>query len=167
MSKSFFDLSIRNNTQEKQLEYLPLMAVDNLLICSKDYARENQLFELKDLNDRHCFIVRHGQRSKSWQSLLAQQPLSFESHANKQVISNSFGMLAAVETGLGVAVLPTYFVYSHIQGKTLDNIQVISSSMTATEYYLAYQDSFMARSWAARIKKVIIDNTSLDFPVND
>ena len=162
LSKSFFDLSIRNNTQEKQLEYLPLMSIDNLLICSKRYAQDNKLFDLQDLSAHHCFIVRDSQRSKSWQSLLTQSVIDYQTHVNKQVISNSFGILAAVEANLGVAVLPKHFIANVNDGNTMDHIQIVSSSMSATQYYIAYQDSFMARNWAQRIKKVLIENTQFN-----
>jgi DNA-binding transcriptional LysR family regulator len=162
LSKSFFDLSIRNNTQEKQIEYLPLLAIDNLLICSKRYAHDNKLYDLNDLAAHHRFIVRDSQRSKSWQSLLSQSPIDYQTHANKQVISNSFGMLAAVDANLGVAVLPKYFISSLSEANTMEHIQIVSSDMSSTQYYIAYQDSFMARNWAQRIKQVLVDHTQFD-----
>ncbi len=162
LSKSFFDLSIRNNTLEKQLEYLPLMGIDNLLICSKHYAHSNNLYDLAQLSAQHRFIVRDAQRSQSWQSLLEHSVIDFAEHANKQVISNSFGILAAVEAGLGVAVVPKYFVSNLGTGELMEDIHIISDSMRPTEYYIAYQDSFMARSWAQRMKQVVIESVRLE-----
>ena len=151
--KSEFDFSIRNNTNESGLEYLPLMTTKNILVCSRHYALTNQLFKFDDLTESHRVIVRSTVKSNTWEKLFLKHDKCFHKHNNMQVINNSFGIYQAVIANAGVGVLPEYFVDNNDEG-----LHIFNENMSETPYYLAYQPSYLAKKWAALIKTKIINN---------
>lgn len=152
--KSEFDFSIRNNTSESGLEYLPLMATKNLLVCSRRYAFTNQLSKFDEITELHRVIVRSAVKSNTWEKLFLKHGKCFHKHNNMQVINNSFGIYQAIIANAGLGVLPEYFVdNSNDQG-----LHIFNENMSETPYYLAYQPSYLAKKWATLIKNKIINN---------
>lgn len=152
--KSKFDFSIRNNTIESGLEYLPLMAVKNILVCSDQYASINQIATFDEISEQHRIIVRHAAKSNTWETLFLKYDKCFQEHTNKQVINNSFAIYQAVIGHGGVGVLPEYFV----DQTNCQALYVFKESLSTTHYYLAYQPSYIANKWAVLIKDNIINN---------
>lgn len=152
--KSKFDFSVRNNTNESGLEYLSLMAAKNILVCSEQYAKTNQLSKFDDINELHRIIVRSSVKSNTWEKLFLKHSKHFHLHKNMQVINNSFGLYQAIISNAGIGILPEYFV-----DKTNNNgLYIFDESVSETPYYLAYQPSYVAKKWATLIKTHITKN---------
>jgi len=152
--KSEFDFSIRNNTNESGLEYLPLMAMKNLLVCSRHYAIANQFLKFDDITELHRIIVRSAEKSNTWEKLFLKHGKYFHQHNNMQVINNSFGIYQAIIANAGVGVLPEYFV----DNSDDEGLYTFEEDMSETPYYLAYQPSYLAKKWATLIKNKIVNN---------
>ncbi len=158
LKKGQFDFSIRNNTDEPELEYLPLVAVKNHLFCSKDYADKHNLYVFKDLTDTHRLIVRNAVKSRSWDSLFERYNKSFQAHENKQVINNSFAIQQALLADAGIGILSDYFI-EQLPSKKL---HIFADPISSTQLYLAYQPSYIANRWAALIKNKITNNGNVE-----
>lgn len=154
LKNSMFDFSIRNNENETELEYYPLLSVDNVLICSKDYAERHRLLDFKDISNEQQLIVRERAKSRSWEALFEKHQLSYRDWPNKQVINNSFGIFEAVICHQGLAILPRYFLTeNHHEG-----LYTFPDSVTSTQFYLAFQPSYLARQWANVIQNIVVEN---------
>lgn len=152
--KSQFDFSIRNNTNESGLEYLPLMTAKNLLVCSQRYALTNKLTIFNEINEQHRVIVRNSVKSNTWEKLFIKHGRCFHKHQNMQVINNTFGIYQAIVANTGIGVLPEYFVtQSNSKG-----LYIFKENMSETPYFLAYQPSYIAKKWATLIKDNIINH---------
>lgn len=154
LKKSRFDFSIRNKTDEGGLEYLPLIALKNLLLCSQNYANSNSVFTFEQINEQHRLIVRSAEKSNTWEQLFQQYNKNFQNHENMQVINNSFGIYQALIADAGVVILPEYFV----DKTNCKNLYVFDDTLNETQFYLAFQPSYIAKKWAARIKNQIIES---------
>jgi DNA-binding transcriptional LysR family regulator len=150
--KSRFDFSIRNNTDEVNLEYLDLIDVKNIILCSQNYAKKHDFYSMDNLNENHRLIVRNASKSKTWENLFKSKSEKFITHQNKQIINNSFGILQAVNADAGIAILPEYF----IDNTNRNNLHLLETPIISTTFYLAYQPSYISKKWASKIKKKII-----------
>lgn len=150
--KSQFDFSIRNNTNESGLEYLPLMAAKNLLVCSQRYALTNKLTIFDEINEQHRVIVRSSVKSNTWEKLFIKHGKCFHKHLNMQVINNTFGIYQAIIANTGIGVLPEYFVTQ----SNCEELYIFKENISETPYFLAYQPSYIAKQWATLIKDNII-----------
>ena len=152
--KSHFDFAIRNNKSESDVMYLELLSIENLVVCSKQYAHINNLETASDIKQEHKLIVRNKTKSKSWESVFNKKGSEFSNHQNKQLITNSFGMLESTLSSFGIAILPKYFISS---SSVKNNLSVLSN-VEPTTFYLTYQDSPVSERWANYIKKIILSN---------
>ena len=155
LARSEFDLSIRNNKSEQGLEYLELVEIENVLFCSENYAQKYKITQFSDINNIHRLLVRDKNKSNSWGSIFNSSGQCFSAHQNKQIISNSFGIMEAANSGLGIGILPRYFVEPQLKSNKLRLIQTIPATIKPTKFYLAYQKSTMAHIWALKVKKVV------------
>ena len=151
--RSNFDFSIRNNTKEEGLEYLSLLNATNLLVCSQDYAHKNQLNVFSDITKKHRLITRNAHKSNTWENIFIKHGKLFQTHKNIQVINNSFGIQEAMIAGTGIAILPDYFIEHHYK----DKIFIFNELINKTEFFLAYQPSYIAKKWANKIRTSIIN----------
>lgn len=154
LKQSQFDFSIRNKTDESGLEYVPLVSLRNVLICSHQYANTQQVLSFEQINVNHRLIVRNALRSNTWEQLFQQYGASFHQHKNMQVINNSFGIYQAIIANAGIAILPEYFV----DESNYHKLYVFNEPLNQTEFYLAFQPSYVAKKWANRIKSCILDS---------
>lgn len=154
LKQSRFDFSIRNKTDDSGLEYLPLMALKNLLLCSRHYADSNNVFTFGHVNEHHRLIVRNAVRSNTWEKLFQQYGKNYLHHKNMQVINNSFGIYQAVIADAGVGILPEYFV----DQTNYKQLHIFDEPLNETQFFLAFQPSYIAKKWAARIKVHIIES---------
>ncbi|OLQ94292.1 hypothetical protein BIY21_00390 [Vibrio ponticus] len=154
LKRSRFDFSIRNKTDESGLEYIPLVSLKNILVCSRHYSSSNQISAFEHINDSHRLIVRNPLRSNTWEQLFQQYGQSFHQHSNMQVINNSFGIYQAIVANAGIAILPEYFVdeTNHQQ------LYLFDEPLNETQFYLAFQPSYVAKRWADRIKSTILNS---------
>lgn len=150
--QSGFDFSVRNETEETDLEYLPLIAVKNVLMCSKRFAQENGVSTFSQINDQHRIIVRNSQKSNTWEKLFATHGRRFQQHQNKQVITNSFGIHRAIMESSGIGILSEYF----IDVVNYDELYLFKETISETQFYLAFQSSYIAAKWAEVIRDKII-----------
>lgn len=154
LQNSHFDFAIRNNQDEKGVEYLKLLSIENLVICSKQYAQTNNLNAPSDIKNEHKLIVRNKTNSKSWESIFSKNGNIFTHHQNKQLITNSFGMMESTLAGFGIAILPKYFV----SDSNIKNRLSILGDVEPTTFYLAYQDSPVTKKWANHIKRILLSD---------
>ncbi|MCL1045109.1 LysR family transcriptional regulator [Shewanella electrodiphila] len=154
IKKSKFDFSIRNNKNERGLEYFSLMAAKNVLVCSEQYALTHQLSTFDDITEQHRLIVRSDVKSNTWEKLFLKHDKLFHQHKNMQVINNSFGIYQAIISNIGIGILPEYF----IDQSNNKDLYIFKESLSETPYYLAYQPSYVAKKWASLIKTHIIKN---------
>lgn len=159
LKHSEYDLAIRNNTRETNVCYVELATVNNHAFCSESYAQRHGLQSTAQIKDEHRLIVRNTTHSHSWQSVLAPQNLAFSHHANKQLISNSFGILQSVLAHHGIGILPQYFLTDALISA---HIKVLEGQVAPTKYYLAFQESTVAEKWALNIKAIVNNAFSCD-----
>ncbi|GAK87817.1 transcriptional regulator LysR family [Vibrio ponticus] len=145
LKQSRFDFSIRNKTDESGLEYIPLVSLRNVLICSQQYANTQQVFSFEQINTNHRLIVRNALRSNTWEQLFQQYGERFHQHKNMQVINNSFGIYQAILANAGIAILPEYFV----DESNYQNLYVFDEPLNQTEFYLAFQPLMSPRNGQA------------------
>lgn len=160
LKKSQFDLSIRNNRSEPGLQYTELTEIENVIVCSESYAEKSKIRHITDINETHRLLVRDKQISSSWQSIFNTCSRDFTQHQNKQLISNSFGILEAVTSGFGIGILPKYFVNQQAHVNAIRQILLSPAIIKPTKFYIAYQDSTMARKWALQLKDVLNNRLS-------
>lgn len=153
LKKSNFDFSIRNNTNEHELEYVPLVSIKNQLICSQDYALKHNLSSFQDITPETHLITRNAEKSKSWQALFNQHNLDFHQHENVQSINNVFGIYQGIIGNNGLGILPEYFVSDANQ----TNLFIFDEKIIETHFYLAFQPSYIANKWATIIKTKIVN----------
>lgn len=159
LTHSEYDLAIRNNTNETSVSYIELTTVDNLAFCSEYYAQDHGLQSTRQIKDEHKLIVRNKQQSHSWQSVLCPQSIEFASHGNKQLISNSFGILQSALAHHGIGILPQYFL---TDAMIKPHIRVLKGQVAPTHFYLAFQPSSVAEKWALQIKAIVNNSLSAD-----
>ena len=163
LQKSQFDLSIRNNKNEENLNYIELAEVENILLCSKEYSLQHTLSSIETVLPHYRLLVRNKHKSASWQSLFESNKQDFSKHKNKQVISNSFGIFTAAEAGLGLAILPAYFIEEKAKHGNLRIIDLPHQPLPPTKFYIAFQQSSVAHNWALKIKELVTNQmTCLD-----
>ncbi|OIQ44516.1 MAG: hypothetical protein BM565_13925 [Gammaproteobacteria bacterium MedPE] len=153
LKNSKFDLAIRDNKDETGLEYIELSGQENVLICNPDYAHKNNMVNHKNIKEHHKIVVRNKQHSRSWEGFLKAKNLSFKEWGNKQVIANSFGILEATIAGVGLAILPRYFVQHAIESKLLIEIETPVNALPRTKFFIAFQPSTVANRWALELKE--------------
>ncbi len=153
LKNSKFDLAIRDNKDETGLEYIELSGQENVLVCSPDYAQKNDTVNHKNIKEHHKIVVRNKQHSRSWKAFLKAKNLSFNEWENKQVIASSFGILEATIAGVGLAILPRYFVQHAIESKLLIEIETPVNALPRTKFFIAFQPSTVANRWALELKE--------------
>lgn len=153
LKSSKFDLAVRDNKNETGLEYIDFTIQENILLCSSDYSNRNSVFTHADIHTEHKIIVRDKEHSRTWSKFLASEELDFKARKNKQVIASSLGILEAVIAGVGIAILPRYFVKNALENTTLFEIES-SDTLPPTTFYIAYQPSIIAERWALTLKDV-------------
>lgn len=156
LKKSEFDFAIRNTRNEKGVAYLELLKIENVVFCSKEYADKYNLKTTSDIKQCHRLIVRNKFRSQSWEFVFQKIGGSFQTHQNKQLISNSFGMLESALASFGICILPKYFLSDLEKNK---RIVVLEDAVKPTTYFIAYQESSVAEKWTRLIKKIILSNS--------
>lgn len=152
LKKSRFDFSIRNNTDEPELTYLPLLSVKNKLICSQRYAAQQKITTFAQLQQQHRLIVRSTTKSNTWETLFSAHNTQFAQHQNRQVINNSFGIYQAIMADAGIAILAEYF----IDKTNRQLLHVFDDKISQTEFFLAFQPSYIANKWAELVKAQIL-----------
>ncbi|GGQ04731.1 LysR family transcriptional regulator [Shewanella litoralis] len=152
LKKSRFDFSIRNNTDEPELTYLPLLSVKNKLICSQRYAAQQNITTFAQLQQQHRLIVRNATKSNTWETLFSAHNTQFAQHQNRQVINNSFGIYQAIMADAGIAILAEYF----IDKTNRQLLHVFDDKISQTEFFLAFQPSYIANKWAELVKAQIL-----------
>ncbi|MGR5276708.1 LysR family transcriptional regulator [Vibrio rotiferianus] len=154
LKQSRFDFSIRNKTDENGLEYIPLIALKNLLFCSQFYADSNNVFTFSHIKEHHRLIVRNAIKSNTWEQLFHQYDRSFVNHKNMQVINNSFGIYQAIVADAGIGILPEYF----LEQTNYQKFHIFDEPLNETQFFLAFQPSYIAKKWAVRIKDHLIES---------
>ena len=156
LASSRFDLAIRRDCQEAQLEYLPLLTTRNLLVCSPEYAAGHGRLQRVEELTAHRVLLRERTRSRSWQELLARAALQLGDLPDIRVLGNSFALLEAALAGWGIALLPDYLVQEPMaQGKLLE-LQLAQGEPITTPFYLAFYPSVATRLWAEQIQEAML-----------
>ena len=155
LGNSPFDLAIRRDCQESQLEYLPLLTSSNRLVCSPGYlAQHGKPGDIRALA-RHRLLLRERTRSRSWQELLSRVGLNLSDLSDIRVLGNSFALLEAALAGWGIALLPDYLVQEPMTQGRLLSLTLDEGEPIATPFYLAFYPSVANRLWAEQIQKAM------------
>ena len=152
LCNSPFDLAIRRDCQESQLEYLPLLTSSNRLVCSPGYlAQHGKPGNIRALAG-HSLLLRERTRSRSWQELLSRVGLNLSDLSDIRVLGNSFALLEAALAGWGIALLPDYLVQEPMAQGRLQSLTLDEGEPIATPFYLAFYPSVANRLWAEQIR---------------
>lgn len=155
LGNSPFDLAIRRDCQESQLEYLPLLTSSNRLVCSPGYlAQHGKPGDIRALA-RHRLLLRERTRSRSWQELLSRVGLNLSDLSDIRVLGNSFALLEAALAGWGIALLPDYLVQEPMAQGRLQSLTLDEGEPIATPFYLAFYPSVANRLWAEQIQQAM------------
>ena len=155
LGNSPFDLAIRRDCQESQLEYLPLLTSSNRLVCSPGYlAQHGKPGDIRALA-RHRLLLRERTRSRSWQELLSRVGLNLSDLSDIRVLGNSFALLEAALAGWGIALLPDYLVQEPMTQGRLQSLNLDEGEPIATPFYLAFYPSVANRLWAEQIQQAM------------
>lgn len=155
LCNSPFDLAIRRDCQESQLEYLPLLTSSNRLVCSPGYlAQHGKPGDIRALA-RHRLLLRERTRSRSWQELLSRVGLNLSELFDIRVLGNSFALLEAALAGWGIALLPDYLVQEPMAQGRLLSLTLDEGEPIATPFYMAFYPSVANRLWAEQIQKAM------------
>lgn len=154
LKNSKFDLAIRDNNNEAGLEYIELSNQKNVLVCSPNFAKQHTLTSHQNINEHHKIIVRNKEVSRTWNEFLRSKNQNFTERGNKQVIASSFGILEATIAGVGLAILPKYFVQSAIENNVLIEIYTPVELLPKTTFFIAFQPSTVASRWSLMLKEV-------------
>ncbi|WP_051218789.1 LysR family transcriptional regulator [Oceanobacter kriegii] len=157
-------LAIRNRCDDPELQYLGCGRFANHLIApisndssSSDIPSNDSsdltLNELLQQPQPPTLVVRDLNHSKTWTAAFDGDLNRWQGIPNKRLVSNTFGILEAVKAGVGIGIVPAYFLTQTER----QWVQLVSTTtaLPETEFHIAYQESGTARRWAQRLATVI------------
>lgn len=156
LCNSPFDLAIRRDCQEEQLEYLPLLTSNNQLVCSPGYLAQHGKPDNIRALAKHRLLLRERTRSRSWQELLDRAGMQLGDLPDVRVLGNSFALLEAALAGWGIALLPDYLVQEPMAQGRLQSLQLAEGEPITTPFYVAFYPSVANRLWAEQLQDAML-----------
>jgi LysR family glycine cleavage system transcriptional activator len=135
----------------------PLMDESIVPVCSPSFRRLQQIQKLEDLT--RVPLLHLTTRPRQWAEWFASGKL-VAANAFQGSVFESFALLkAAVQAGLGVGLLPTYFVEQELRAGSLLSLAPPRESTNA--YYLVVPESRMATAYVQSFVKWIEEQTAV------
>lgn len=92
--------------------------IRNVLVCSKNFAEQNNVLSIKDLH--HCSFILNGQNARWNQLVLVNAEKEYQIEVSGSVVSNTYSsILSLAKQDLGIACLPYYQVEEDIKSGEL------------------------------------------------
>ena len=92
--------------------------IRNVLVCSKNFAEQNNVLSIKDLH--HCSFILNGQNARWNQLVLVNADKEYQIEVSGSVVSNTYSsILSLAKQDLGIACLPYYQVEEEIESGEL------------------------------------------------
>lgn len=92
--------------------------IRNVLVCSKDFAKQNEVLSIKDLH--HRSFILNGQNERWNQLALVNGKKEYQVEVSGSLVSNTYSsILSLTKQDLGIACLPYYQVEEHIKSGEL------------------------------------------------